>query len=303
MTTGNILCSPSPDKIEQRYREKEMAYLQAKGITLNSWCFAGPFHQHGVNPFYHVFKPEKRINLNQKLETNGTGWIAKPEWQTAQIYRFPEVDSAAYYVYRTIYAKNAVTCPLYLGSDDGIRVWLNDKLIYENNVDRPVSGASDFVELKLRKGENRLLLKIINNLKRTGFYFSVFQMDQHDQVLDTAFLETEEAVKRSVAIYKKVRPFMMGDFYPLFPHDPSEKAWYGYQFHRQDLDAGIAIIFRRKDALESKNTIKLFGLDGGSYKVFFETLKQEDVIKNSELEVLIDQLPGSEIVFYQKGSS
>jgi len=48
--------------------------------------------------------------------------------------------------------------------------------------------------------------------------------------LSTADRDTAESVRKTVAIYKKLRPYMVGDFYPLLPHDESESVWYGYQF-------------------------------------------------------------------------
>ena len=63
------------------------------------------------------------------------------------------------------------------------------------------------------------------------------------------------AVRRTVAIYRKLRPFMVGDFYPLFPHSDSEEAWFGYQFHRPDLNAGAAILFRREKSKDAKKPV------------------------------------------------
>jgi len=43
---------------------------------------------------------------------------------------------------------------------------------------------------------------------------------------------------------------MIGDFYPLFPHLESEDVWFGCQFHRPDLEAGMALLFRREKCAE-----------------------------------------------------
>lgn len=58
------------------------------------------------------------------------------------------------------------------------------------------------------------------------FHFSATRIVFKNRILDTAFPETKNEVKRTVAIYKTVRSFLMGDFCPLFPHDSSEKVWY-----------------------------------------------------------------------------
>ena len=73
--------------------------------------------------------------------------------------------------------------------------------------------------------------------------------------------ENEEGVRKSVALYKELRPFMLGDFYPLFPHIADESVWYGYQFHLPSKDAGFALLFRRKDAPYPDAELNLHGLD------------------------------------------
>ena len=47
-----------------------------------------------------------------------------------------------------------------LGSDDGIKVWLNGQLVHANNVTRGAGPGQDKVEVTLKQGWNRLLLKI-----------------------------------------------------------------------------------------------------------------------------------------------
>lgn len=71
---------------------------------------------------------------------------------------------------------------------------------------------------------------------------------------------TEQGMKKSVAIYRKLRPYMLGDFYPLFPHSDAANAWYGYQFNRPEQTDGFALVFRRGQAAE-ETAVKLRGLD------------------------------------------
>jgi len=56
-----------------------------------------------------------------------------------------------------------------LGSDDAVKVWLNGALVHENWTSRSVRLDDDIVELKLRKGANRLLVKIQNRGGDWGF--------------------------------------------------------------------------------------------------------------------------------------
>jgi alpha-galactosidase len=72
--------------------------------------------------------------------------------------------------------------------------------------------------------------------------------------------ETEAATKRTVAAYQKLRPYMLGDFHPLFPHSAGEGVWYGYQFNRPAQGDGMIQLFRREKSEAASQTVRLFGL-------------------------------------------
>jgi alpha-galactosidase len=112
-----------------------------------------------------------------------------------------------------------------------------------------------------------------------------------------------ETVQRTVAIYKKLRPYMVGDFYPLFSHSGSEEVWFGYQFHRPDLKAGAAILFRREKSKDAKMVVPLRALDAKrSYEVSFEDTPEKQTMPGATLSALpveIPGAPGSAIVYYR----
>jgi hypothetical protein len=49
---------------------------------------------------------------------------------------------------------------LLLGSDDGVKAWLNGTVVHSNNVDRGDIPDQDVALIQLTKGRNDLLLKI-----------------------------------------------------------------------------------------------------------------------------------------------
>lgn len=114
----------------------------------------------------------------------------------------------------------------------------------------------------------------------------------------------EPAVNRTVALYKKIRPYLLGDFYPLFPHTAAEEVWYGYQFHRDDLGAGIAVVFRREKSAEPAKALPLKGLDANAeYEVTFEDGGNAAVLTGQALQHLkveIPSAPGSAILYYRE---
>ena len=122
-------------------------------------------------------------------------------------------------------------------------------------------------------------------------------------LLNTADPDTEEQVTRTVALFKKIRPYTLGDFHPLFPHSAREEDWYGYQFHRRDLDAGCAVVFRREKCAEVSTRLALQGIDARQeYEIAFQDTAETKIVKGDALlsfEVAIPDAPGSVILWYK----
>ncbi len=77
--------------------------------------------------------------------------------------------SSAAYAAALVEASEAQSFLIGLGSDDGVRVWLNGELVHDHWVSRPVVRDQDLIEVTLPKGPNRLLLKIFNQTADWGF--------------------------------------------------------------------------------------------------------------------------------------
>jgi HEAT repeat protein len=73
------------------------------------------------------------------------------------------IDHASAYAYANIRVEADTDAMLCLGSDDGVRAWLNGEQVHENNVDRGAAVDSDRVPVKLKAGDNALLLQISQN--------------------------------------------------------------------------------------------------------------------------------------------
>jgi CubicO group peptidase (beta-lactamase class C family) len=58
-----------------------------------------------------------------------------------------------------------------LGSDDGVKMWLNGKEVHKNYIDRALTIDEDVFEMSLNKGSNQLLIKILNGRLDYGFSF------------------------------------------------------------------------------------------------------------------------------------
>jgi len=61
------------------------------------------------------------------------------------------------------------TATLGIGSDDGVKVWLNGELVHQKWLYREVVPDTDQVRVKFRKGTNQLVVKVQNALGPWGF--------------------------------------------------------------------------------------------------------------------------------------
>ena len=71
-------------------------------------------------------------------------------------------QDAVAYMRAKVWSPQARKATLQLGTDDGVKVWLNGRLIHGNNAARGVSPDEDKVEVSLKEGVNDLMLKVTN---------------------------------------------------------------------------------------------------------------------------------------------
>jgi alpha-galactosidase len=116
--------------------------------------------------------------------------------------------------------------------------------------------------------------------------------------------EPVEKIRPTVELYKKVRPYFEGDYYPLFDHRADETVWFGYQLHRPDQQRGMLVVFRRSVALTPKRPVSLHGIEyDAQYKITDQDTGETKVMSGSALRTMVVEIPqasGSKIFFYEK---
>ena len=142
-------------------------------LSIGEFFHAGPF----VNlAFDQKAGPEglPGFDAKQKFKhaNKEISWTRKPEWKNGQLYGTVfSGDNTVNYLHKVITVDSPRDLPISLGSDDGIKVFLNGKQILANNVGRGAAPDQEKLTLNLKKGENFLLLKIHNGAGPSGFYF------------------------------------------------------------------------------------------------------------------------------------
>jgi alpha-galactosidase len=65
-----------------------------------------------------------------------------------------------------------------------------------------------------------------------------------------------ELAKSSMAEAKRFQEFWLGEMHPLIPPSPGSERWHALQLHREDLKAGIILVFRRGESPQQQATLE-----------------------------------------------
>jgi hypothetical protein len=143
---------------------------------LRSFLLNG-FHQDTSDNFWNYLTTnylgveESTLNPHEGDVTNGTTWMTYDSGN-------PYINLAEYcnnaqygvcYAYARVYASAQTNCQLWMGYDDGARVWLNGNEVLFDNRYGGFQADMKKVNVTLKAGENRLLIKVSQWMGDYGF--------------------------------------------------------------------------------------------------------------------------------------
>lgn len=183
----------STPELEAAQTEWEKS-LAAPQLVLGGWSSAGPYAAKSFDDAYNTaFAPEK--------DTASVPWKPQPGFKDGEVHNGLQGTNSAFYLSRTIQAASARPLRLFLGSDDAIKVWLNGKDVLSNKIKRGAAPDQEQIVVQLQAGENKLLLKIINDRAESGYYFQAGVPSNMIAVIDTPAKDRTEVQKNSLAAY------------------------------------------------------------------------------------------------------
>ena len=172
---------PEVDALQNEWEQSlQQASSAEKGVDrllLGAWYSVGPFSDIRRNLNGAQQGPEgKPVDLLQVF-TLGTGgkvtWQRRIDWSDGTLHKDFEGDVAANFLYRIITSPSAQSVTVHFGSDDGYKIFLNEKRIYYEDVVRAVAPNQEELKLELLEGENHLLVKLANFGGESGYYFQI----------------------------------------------------------------------------------------------------------------------------------
>jgi len=128
-----------------------------RGPFLRDWLVCGPYRQAGVTGAEKLFP----IEFGPEKQGDEVSWRPVPSGDMVNLWVvFPGQTDCVAYLKTQVIAPHDCDALLLLGSDDGVKAWLNGAVVHANNIDRGAVPDQDTAPIKLKKGANLLMLKI-----------------------------------------------------------------------------------------------------------------------------------------------
>jgi len=143
---------------------------------ITEWNLIGPFDAPDMDTLLTVYPPEKEIRLDKRYpgkENLEASW-RKIQAEPNGFIRLTELvkpnEQVVVYALGYIFSPGPAETHILLGSDDGIRVWINDKLVHSNPAYRGAYPDQDRVKVSLGQGWNKVLVKVLQGAGGWGYY-------------------------------------------------------------------------------------------------------------------------------------
>ncbi len=151
--------------------------------TVRPWQIVGPFPGDGA--FNKDFGAEQKVDLNKTFDVMDN---KKARWKTVTsdaqngymdlLKLFDGKESSAAYALIYVKSPSARKAWMTAGSDDGAKIWINNKNIISNDAARAANPGDEQKEVDLKEGWNEILLKITQGGGDWGYYFDLLTPDK-----------------------------------------------------------------------------------------------------------------------------
>ena len=158
------------------YQVKDPNMSGEEGEFIRSWLLNG-FHQDIPDNFWNYLTTnylgvdEDSINPEEGQVMGGKTWTTYDSgYPFVNMGEYSNnADYGACYAFSRVYSTSATSCQLWMGYEDGARVWLNgDEVLYDNRYGGFEADMTK-IDINLQSGENKLLVKISDWVGDHGF--------------------------------------------------------------------------------------------------------------------------------------
>ena len=147
----------------------------SEGTSLGPWWVIFPFDNINETGFDTVYPPETEVDLDKEYigkDGRKIGWY-KTDRRGENVFSNVPEDDVTGYALTYLESDRDQNYLLSLGSDDTIKIWVNDELVFSKYVHRPLRRADDVIQLSVSKGRNKILVKVTNGYGPWGFFADI----------------------------------------------------------------------------------------------------------------------------------
>ncbi|HQP98146.1 MAG TPA: DUF4838 domain-containing protein [bacterium] len=146
---------------------------------INTWNAIGPFDNVNWKGHTTACPLEREINLQATYD----GVAGPVKWKQISsgeskayvdlLDHFSPTDWVSVYAQSYVHSDSDRSVQLRVGSNDGVKMWLNGQEVWSNRISRMAVVDADIVPAQLQKGWNSILLKVSQTAGQWGFFFRV----------------------------------------------------------------------------------------------------------------------------------
>lgn len=157
---------------------KFLERVQSGDQFMTDWWLIGPFDNTDRKGLSAVYGPEEGFD-SKKIYTGINGTQIK--WESFNnntsgyidlVKLFGPRKNLVGYGFKKMLVTKAQTMQFGVGSNDGVKVWINNKLVLDRPVSRKAVPNDDIINVPMKKGENTILVKVDQLGNKWGFYFT-----------------------------------------------------------------------------------------------------------------------------------
>lgn len=171
----------------------EIVHRFAPGQQIKTWLVCGPFPNWGAQNSSHKscegYDKDYLLDYGGEWGIRPTPGLSHPSdsikdgdavWEIMQAKEDGHMDFYTHFnpnqlevAYAVCYVEvdNDIQARMVAGSDDGIKIYINDEQVWRNHQPRGAYKNADRRMVQLRKGLNKVLVKVCNGGGYWGFYF------------------------------------------------------------------------------------------------------------------------------------
>lgn len=184
-TNSEVLKRPGPINDWWEIHNSDSGFIQ-------SWKVIGIFDfGTGLN---NQYPPESEINFGKSYQGKGGNvqWKTEETSDTGYLNlisifgeRNPDVNPRSEgmaYAYAEVISPDNRETRITLGSNDGAKMWVNNEVVYNKHVGRNAVADHEILTIKLKKGKNKILVKVENIAASWGLYLKVIDTEKELEI-------------------------------------------------------------------------------------------------------------------------